>query len=464
MMTITRRQQDRSKEDRSKKDASDAESHESNTSKADAPVVRPGPLLMVCASPRDRRELALLAKAENLDVRYHRYASDELEALVSAEPTQWSIRDLQEEVDELFDFCAKARIGSVASTDDYPGSALASIIASEFRLPGSNPKANLLCQHKYYSRQIQYNAWPDAVPEFHLIDVRPEVTLPEVHFPAFVKPVKSYLSMGAQQVDNQAELRGIQFDWLGRKRFFDIFERLLQRHTSRSVDYGFLIAEELLRGCQVTLDGYAYRGEVFVTGIVDSIMFPGTLAFKRFEYPSFLPESVQALMGAITKAVIPAFGYDNAQFNIEFIWNSETERIGIIEVNPRMSSQFADLYEKVDGSNGYQIMLDLARGIRPRTRRREGRHARAASCVLRTFQNHSVLRVPAPDDIAAVHSAHPDVRVEVIAEQGKRLSQQLQDGHSYRYGLLNVGGRDCQEIEEIFDSCVNRLGFVLDPV
>lgn len=447
----------------SKNESPDVEPHESmligtRTSSAEADR-----LLMVCASPRDRRELALLAKSENIEMHGHRYASDELEALVSAEPTHANIRDLRIEIDELFDFCARQRIGAVASTDDYPGSALAAIVARHFRLSGANPEANLLCQHKYFSRQIQQQACPEAVPRFHLLDARPEVALPELQFPVFVKPVKSYLSMGAQQVDNAADLRGIQNDWLRRKPFFEIFERLLRQYTGRRVDHCFLLAEELLKGEQVTLDGYAYEGEVFVTGIVDSVMFPGTLAFKRFEYPSSLPDMVQARMRAIARDAILALDYGNAQFNIEFTWDPDTYRVAIIEINPRMSSQFADLYEKVDGTNGYRIMLDLARGLRPRMTRGEGRYTRAASCVLRTFENHRVLRIPGPDDIAAVHERYPEVRVEVIAEQGKKLSQQLQDGRSYRYGLLNIGGRDRQEISEIFESCVQRLGFVLEP-
>ncbi len=36
-----------------------------------------------------------------------------------------------------------------------------------------------------------------------------------------------------------------------------------------------------------------------IMGVVDSIMFPGTLAFSRFDYPSALPEGVQARMAEI---------------------------------------------------------------------------------------------------------------------------------------------------------------------
>ena len=44
-----------------------------------------------------------------------------------------------------------------------------------------------------------------------------------------------------------------------------------------------------------------------------------------------------------------------------------------------------------------------------------------------------------------------------------KLSQQLQDGRSYRYGLLNIGGRDRREVLEIFGDCMKRMHFVLEP-
>ena len=47
---------------------------------------------------------------------------------------------------------------------------------------------------------------------------------------------------------------------------------------------------------QVTVEGYAFGGEVDILGVVDSIFFPGTLAFSRFDYPSALPEGVQERM------------------------------------------------------------------------------------------------------------------------------------------------------------------------
>ena len=55
-------------------------------------------------------------------------------------------------------------------------------------------------------------------------------------------------------------------------------------------------------------------------------------------------------------------GFDNGLFNIEMTYDAAADRIAIIEINPRMASQFADLYEKVDGTSSYRVLLDIARG------------------------------------------------------------------------------------------------------
>jgi biotin carboxylase len=427
--------------------------------------LRKNRLMMMCPSGRDLRELNRIVKDGQLSIINHEYASLELESLVADDPAQPEIRDPDAEIATLIERCASEKVTAVASTDDYPGSTLAAIAAHHLGLPGVPPQANLNCQHKFLSRRIQQEAAPEAVPHFTLIDVRPELGLPSgLVFPLFVKPVKSYLSQGAQVVSSSRELRQIQSRWLRRSRFFEIFDVLLRRYAKCSLGYSFLIAEDCLTGHQVTLDGYAFNSDVFVMGIVDSIMFPGTLAFKRFEYPSSLPAAVQDRMAAIAIAVIKASGYGNGQFNIEFIYDAEQDRLAIIEINPRMSSQFADLYEKVDGTNSYRIMIDLALGRQPRPQKRKGRHAYAASCVLRTFQNQRVLRVPGVEELDRIYDEYPDIRVEILAAAGMKLSQQLQDGRSYRYGLLNIGGRDRQDIAGIFRDCVERLNFVFEPV
>ncbi len=85
-----------------------------------------------------------------------------------------------------------------------------------------------------------------------------------------------------------------------------------------------------------------------------------------------LPEGVQTRMAEIAATLMQGLGFDNGIFNIEMMYDAEADRISIIEINPRMASQFADLYEKVDGTSSYSVLLDIAQGGRPASRAGRG--------------------------------------------------------------------------------------------
>ncbi len=421
-------------------------------------------VICICPTHRDHRELAALANGHTF--LHHDYASSALEELSADEcPGKVCISDPEQEIDRILGRCRGENIQGVITTDDYPGTTVASIVAAELKLPGPRPQANLFCQHKFYSRQIQAMAAPEAAPEFHLIDVRPEAAMPPDRcFPLFVKPVKSFFSVGAQPVESRSDLETIKNRWARSAAFFHPFEIFFNKYTGFFLGTNYLLGEGLLQGIQTTLDGYVCGGEVHVMGVVDSIMFPHTIAFQRFEYPSSLPVSVQERMADVARKVMPALGFDNGQFNIEFIYNSEANTVHIVEINPRMSSQFADLFEKVDGTNSYSVLLDLALGKTPDVKRGEGRHRAAFSCVLRTFRNQMVLKLPSQDELERLQRQFPDIRIEILAAVRRKLSQQMQDTCSYRYGLLNIGGQDREEILQIFDYCQRQLTFLFEPV
>lgn len=50
-----------------------------------------------------------------------------------------------------------------------------------------------------------------------------------------------------------------------------------------------LMLEEPQRGRQYCLDGYVFDGSYRRLGVVDAVMYPGTSAFMRFDYPGHLP-------------------------------------------------------------------------------------------------------------------------------------------------------------------------------
>jgi biotin carboxylase len=421
-------------------------------------------ILVICATHRDHRELPLLAP-RGIDFIFHD-ASTSIEDLISERAAGGSpVADPLAEIERIIDLVKGREIAGVISSDDYPGSALAAAVARRLGFPAPDPEVVLICQHKYLSRVAQEKHAPDAVPPFALIDVANGTCLPPIlAFPIFIKPVKSFFSIGAERIASQAELSGRLLHWKERDEFFLPLDRMLERYAGTSIGTKRLIAEGLLEGEQVTVEGYAFGGKVSILGVVDSVMFPGTLAFARFDYPSALPDSVQARMVEIATTVIEGLGFNNGLFNIEMMYDRETDRIAIIEINPRMASQFADLYEKVDGTNSYQVLLDIAQGREPTFARRRGRYGFASSCVLRSFADLAVEAVPSDADVQRLERIYPDIRVEVHATPGRKLSDELQDGQSYRYGIVGLGGSDLADVLQRFAACRNELGIVLKPL
>jgi biotin carboxylase len=421
-------------------------------------------ILVICPTHRDHRELPLIS-SPGIRYLFHDYASTSLEDLICSGNAEDLAADPLDEIDTILASVAGVTLAAVISTDDYPGAALAAVVAERLGLPGPSPEVTLVCQHKYLSRLAQAKLAPEAVPSFALIDVGDRAPLPDdLRFPLFVKPVKSFFSIGAEKVSSPSELAALFSRWVRLNQFFLPLDRMLARYAGTSIGTKRLIAEGLLTGAQVTVEGYVYGGKACIFGVVDSVMFPDTLAFSRFDYPSSLPEDVQARMGALAARVIEGMGFDNGLFNIEMIYDADADRVSIIEINPRMASQFADLYQKVDGTSSYSVLLDIAQGRTPRFTRRQGRYNFAASMVLRSFEDHVVAALPSEADIERLALIYPDMRVELHGTVGRRLSADLQDGRSYRYGIVNLGGSDRADVLAQFEACRDRLGIVLQPL
>ena len=422
-------------------------------------------VLIICTTPRDKRELSFNRVRGDYDIVFHDFDADLIDRVVS-KGTKKLPAHLEPEyiIKELATLAQEHKVDGLLATDDYPGSLFASFMAQELGLYAPSLESILICQHKYYARCAQRELVPDATPHFTLIDAKQDLTRQIAHFsfPFFLKPVKSYFSLYANKVTDMHDLEMHTQQPI--KFFLYHFDWFLKQYPAYDVPAHYLIAEGLLQGVQVTLEGYVYNGQVAIQGIVDSIMFPGTICFARFDYPSFLPQEVQERMGTIAKTFMQGIGFDNGIFNIEFMYNSATDAIDIIEVNPRMASQFADLFEKVDGTNSYQTLLALATGTQPLGRTRQGNYACATSYVLRIFDDHHIAHIPQAEDIEKAYKEFPDARIELFGRPGYKLSDELQDGKSFRYGLIHLGAQDWQELFEKVEACKAMLPYIMQQV
>ncbi|MBI4440533.1 ATP-grasp domain-containing protein [Candidatus Woesearchaeota archaeon] len=354
--------------------------------------------------------------------------------------------DIMQFLQEVRHVVKQNTIDGIIATDDYPASSIGAVLCKEFGFPGARPDVHLLCQHKYYSRIAQQHIVPEATPSFALCSAEPPLP-----YPFFVKPVKSYFSIGARLVASREEYRAACHY---QSTFSNPFNTLLRQYTPFTIDGHRLLAEEVLRGQQVTVEGYV-QGKPTITGIIDSIMYPGTFCFKRFDCPSSLPQQVQKQMASIAGRVMTSLGFDNSCFNIEMMYDPMTERLSIIEINPRMSAQFADLVEKVSGTNTYDVQLALTQGRKP-VLSSQGPYGCASSYVLRVFRDMRVLRAPTPSEIISLEQDY-DARLYWYGRQGALLSEELQDGVSYRYGLINIGGKNASDRDARSALCKREL-------
>jgi biotin carboxylase len=357
-------------------------------------------------------------------------------------------------------------IDGVVSNNEHFGALIAAVVANRLGLPGAQPRAIALAQHKYYAREVVSRLVPEATPRYTAFpyDVRSAdaIALP---FPMYVKPVKATYSVLAREVGSFAELRQhLSFSALETliiKRLVSPFNRLARQFTDFRVDAHHMIGEEIMRGVQLNVDGIACHGRVELLGVVDCVMYPGTNAFRRFEYPSAIPAPLQARIETLTRQVIDAIGFDHGAFNVEFCYDPERDTLRVIEMNPRLASQLADLYARVDGTNPYQLLLDLALGEAPGLARGAGRFARATSFVFRKFDGRALARTPSAEQVARFAAEQPDAKLMLYLKRGAALAREMKWLGSYRYAVLNMGGASTADLIARYRAACRQLAF--DP-
>jgi hypothetical protein len=349
---------------------------------------------------------------------------------------------------------------AVSSQHEQFGALAAALLAEKMGWPGTSAKAVATCQHKLYAREIMSQVAPEANVKFTRLPAAYGEDIPEgLAYPAFVKPVKAAFSVLAQVVRSREELQAFTrfgpYELWVIKHLVRPFEEVCQRLLPGAGTAHSMMLEEPVRGLQYSLDGVAFGGEIKPLGVVDSIMYPGTQAFMRFDYPSRLPQAAQAQALDVAKKFLNAVGFTHGMFNMEFFYDAATQTLKVIEFNPRMASQFSDLYLRVDGINLHAMALELAYGRDPWALPRSKSTAGAASSfVYRVFDDrasHLPQRIPAMPQaaqIALLQAQFPDHLLLQFPKAGHSLARDFKWLGSYRYGILHLSGRDPLDLQE----------------
>lgn len=287
--------------------------------------------------------------------------------------------------------------------------------------------------------------------------------------PFWIKPVKSFRSHLGFLINDQREFRFCS-ERICREIDYVVapFREMMRAHAmpGEIVDMReTCLAENLIGGAQCTLEGYVFQGEVVAYGIVDSVRSNNRSSFSRYQYPSALPQTVQHRMADVARRVIQRIGLNNACFDVEFFWDQATDKIWLLEINPRLSQSHGEIFELVHGVPHLAHMVDIALGRRPQPLPAQGAYRLAANCHLRAFEDSRVQRVPGADELHRISEDIPGVTVELHVTEGQTLSE-LPDQDSYSFEIANiiVGAGDEQELLEKYQRAVEQMGLELQPL
>lgn len=350
---------------------------------------------------------------------------------------------------------------------DFPSSSLVPILTSRFGLPGSSRDSMLKCEHKYWSRLEQRRVVPEVCPEFRAVDPFEEDVADRIDVPPpyWIKPVKatsSYLSYLVERREDLEKALGELREGIGSmaNAFDELLKHAFLPPEVRDVTGHHCLVEKAISGRQCTVSGYVYAHRATVYGIVDSLNYPDTHSFQRYQLPSRLPEEVRDKLIEYSKKIMLRIGYNDAAFNIEFFYDENTGDIGLLEINPRISQSHGHIYEYVDGEPNHKIMLDLAMGNPPEHVPGNGDYPIAAKWFHKKFENAHVDRVPTPVEIREIEERTPGVSIEVVVKEGMDLEDlTLQDIYSFEIAHIHAGAENERELKKKVEGVIDRLPF-----
>ena len=373
--------------------------------------------------------------------------------------------DLRRLVERLARQAKRKGWQAVTSNHEQFGALAAALLAERMGWPGTPVAAVLACQHKLHARQVLQRIAPEANIGFDLLASHYGEPVPhDIAYPVFVKPVKAAFSVLARNVRNRDELAAlVRFSawelWVIR-HLVEPFERIARDRLPAAGSAHRMLLEQPVHALQYNLDGYVFNGGLRPLGIVEAVMYPGTQAFMRFDYPCAIPDAGRARALDVARRFLAEVGFTHGLFNMEFFYDANHDRLTVIEFNPRMAAQFSDLYLRVDGIDLHRIALELAHGSDPSPLPHvQPTAGAAASFVYRSFD--PALRPPMPGAgrQRQLMQRFADALLFSFPKSPGQIARDFKWLDSYRYGILHLGGKDVHDLRARCEEASSILGW-----
>lgn len=365
----------------------------------------------------------------------------------------------------------EGRVDAIIGHWDFPTTALQTIFREHCGLGGPTLTSVLTAEHKYWCRLNAREAIPEHTPAFEVVDpfAADAAERIEIDYPFWLKPVIGFSSQLAFKIRNRADLDdALAALQAGIGRFGEPFGVFLDKTDLRpdmpaDIDGYHAIAETAISGELSTAEGYIRQGLTAVYGIVDSYREGHGSSFSRYQLPSRMPQAIEERVIDCTRRIVPQLGLDNTPFNIEYFWDQESERVWLLEINPRLSKSHSPLFVDITGASNHEVAVEVALGREPQYPRTDGCCAVAAKFMLRCYDDARVTRVPSRQELQALEEAYPGTRIEIAVEQGQRLSDlRGQDAYSFEVADVFMGADDTEALIKQYEDLKAELPLEFD--
>ncbi len=351
---------------------------------------------------------------------------------------------------------------------DFPTTSMLPILRRAYGLPTPSLDSVLICENKYWARLAMRDAVPECTPSFQHIDPFDEDPWNQVQLdlPFWLKPNVAFSSYLGFYIESRARFQeAIRQMRQGIARFAEPFEYFMDHVEDREAlpavgSGGTGIMEGIIYGDLCTLEGFVLNGKVVVYGVIDSLRDPKKGSFFSYQIPSQLPPEVQNRMIGAAGQVLTRIGLDDTPFNMEFFWNRETDRIWLLEINPRISKSHCPIFRMTAGASHHEVAIDIALRRHPKFPRHEGQFSMAAKFMPRVYEDAQVTRAPKPEDIERLCRRFPELVVHIHVTEGTRLRNlRNQDSYSFEIADVFLGGNSEEELHAKFSEVMTLLDF-----
>ena len=347
---------------------------------------------------------------------------------------------------------------------DFPSSCLAPVQAHGYGLRAPSLEAKLKCEHKYWARLEQKKAVPECTPEFQALDpFDPDAADKlEIDFPIWLKPIKGFSSMLGFRIENRDELRAALNEMrehigeLG-KPFDECLAHADLPPEVQGIGGRHALAEGIMTGEQFAPEGYVQNGEVHIHAFFDMLLDQDGKAVAGLRYPADLPEGLEERAADICRRIMKQVGFDDGSFNVEFLYDAESDKLWLIEVNTRISQSHCEMFRKVDGMSNHEIAVSMALGEEPHFPHDRGTSRMAAKLHLTKVHDAEVIRIPDEEELAAL-SREFDALIDLSVHEGDRLSElPNQPVYNFHVGDVWIGGDSADHLRQRYRQLVERI-------